>query len=187
MLIRSVLFNFQGAFLNSVALISQATLLLYHIFSSLSRGFLNFFQSFFKPSWFLSRSDFLFESLYIISHSLLFVKRFLKLFSKFFVTFSLSFASSLSACILYHHFSRKSTLFCEFFRFCYNCTVLSPNVKEQTAQCTYNWPILYKSTPFISVFFTNPRFFFIYYDTFLSKPMEFFEDLWYSISVFFYI
>ena len=46
MLIRSVLFNFQGAFLNSVFLISQTTLLLYHIFSSLSRGFSNFFQSF---------------------------------------------------------------------------------------------------------------------------------------------
>ena len=49
MLIRSVLFNFQGAFLNSVFLISQTTLLLYHIFSSLSRGFLNFFQSFLWP------------------------------------------------------------------------------------------------------------------------------------------
>ena len=46
MLIRSVLFNFQGAFLNSVFLISQTTLLLYHIFSSLSRGFLNFFEVF---------------------------------------------------------------------------------------------------------------------------------------------
>ena len=82
MLIRSVLFNFQGAFLNSVVLISQATLLLYHIFSSLSRGFLNFFQVFFEPSWFLSRSDFLFESFYIISHSLSFVKRFFKTFFK---------------------------------------------------------------------------------------------------------
>ena len=39
MLIRSVLFNFQGAFLNFVFLISQTTLLLYHIFSNLSRGF----------------------------------------------------------------------------------------------------------------------------------------------------
>ena len=46
MLIRSVLFNFQGAFLNSVFLISQTTLLLYHIFSSLSRGFSNFFEVF---------------------------------------------------------------------------------------------------------------------------------------------
>ena len=42
MLIRSVLFNFQGAFLNSVVPISQTTLLLYHIFSSLSRGFSKF-------------------------------------------------------------------------------------------------------------------------------------------------
>ena len=48
MLIRSVLFNFQGAFLNSVSLISQTTLLLYHIFLSLSRGF-SFFLNF---SWF---------------------------------------------------------------------------------------------------------------------------------------
>ena len=46
MLIRSVLFNFQGAFLNSVFLISQATSLLYHIFSSLSRGFLKVFLKF---------------------------------------------------------------------------------------------------------------------------------------------
>ena len=46
MLIRSVLFNFQGAFLNSVFLISQTTLLLYHIFSSLSRGFSKVFWSF---------------------------------------------------------------------------------------------------------------------------------------------
>ena len=46
MLIRSVLFNFQGAFLNSVSLISQTTLLLYHIFSSLSRGFSKFFEVF---------------------------------------------------------------------------------------------------------------------------------------------
>ena len=67
MLIRSVLFNFQGAFLNSVFLISQTTLLLYHIFSSLSRGFLNFFQSFFSNRLgSFKRSDFLFESFYII-------------------------------------------------------------------------------------------------------------------------
>ena len=85
MLIRSVLFNFQGAFLNSVTLISQATLLLYHIFSSLSRGFLNFFQSFFSNHLgSFKRSDFLFESFYIISHSLSFVKRFFKTFFKVF-------------------------------------------------------------------------------------------------------
>ena len=46
MLIRSVLFNFQGAFLNSVFPISQTTLLLYHIFSSLSRGFSKVFLKF---------------------------------------------------------------------------------------------------------------------------------------------
>jgi len=96
MLIRSVLFNFQGAFLNSVFLISQTTLLLYHIFSSLSRGFSNFFQSFFSNHLgSFKRSDFLFESFYIISHCLSFVKRFSKLFSKFFVTFSLSLCPHL--------------------------------------------------------------------------------------------
>lgn len=96
MLIRSVLFNFQGAFLNSVFLISQTTLLLYHIFSSLSRGFSNFFQSFFSNHLgSFKRSDFLFESFYIISHCLSFVKRFSKLFSKFFVIFSLSLCPHL--------------------------------------------------------------------------------------------
>ena len=96
MLIRSVLFNFQGAFLNSVFLISQTTLLLYHIFSSLSRGFSNFFQSFFSNHLgSFKRSDFLFESFYIISHCLSFVNRFSKLFSKFFVTFSLSLCPHL--------------------------------------------------------------------------------------------
>ena len=96
MLIRSVLFNFQGAFLNSVFLISQTTLLLYHIFSSLSRGFSNFFSKFFSNHLgSFKRSDFLFESFYIISHCLSFVKRFSKLFSKFFVTFSLSLCPHL--------------------------------------------------------------------------------------------
>lgn len=95
MLIRSVLFNFQGAFLNSVFLISQTTLLLYHIFSSLSRGFLNFFEVFSNHLGSFKRSDFLFESFYIISHCLSFVKRFSKLFSKFFVTFSLSLCPHL--------------------------------------------------------------------------------------------
>lgn len=96
MLIRSVLFNFQGAFLNSVFLISQATSSLYHIFSSLSRGFSNFFSKFFSNHLgSFKRSDFLFESFYIISHCLSFVKRFSKLFSKFFVTFSLSLCPHL--------------------------------------------------------------------------------------------
>lgn len=95
MLIRSVLFNFQGAFLNSVFLISQTTSLLYHIFSSLSRGFSNFFKVFSNHLGSFKRSDFLFESFYIISHCLSFVKRFSKLFSKFFVTFSLSLCPHL--------------------------------------------------------------------------------------------
>ena len=89
MLIRSVLFNFQGAFLNSVFLISQTTLLLYHIFSSLSRGFPKFiFEPLFKPS----RSDltvcrFSRSSLFIISLCFRFVKRFFKLFWSFFLIF----------------------------------------------------------------------------------------------------
>ena len=89
MLIRSVLFNFQGAFLNSVFLISQTTLLLYHIFSSLSRGFSKFiFEPLSKPS----RSDltvcrFSRSSLFIISLCFRFVKRFFKLFWSFFLIF----------------------------------------------------------------------------------------------------
>ena len=89
MLIRSVLFNFQGAFLNSVFLISQTTLLLYHIFSSLSRGFSKIiFEPLFKPS----RSDltvcrFSRSSLFIISLCFRFVKRFFKLFWSFFLIF----------------------------------------------------------------------------------------------------
>ena len=89
MLIRSVLFNFQGAFLNSVFPISQTTLLLYHIFSSLSRGFSKFiFEPLFKPS----RSDltvcrFSRSSLFIISLCFRFVKRFFKLFWSFFLIF----------------------------------------------------------------------------------------------------
>ena len=87
MLIRSVLFNFQGAFLNSVVLISQTTLLLYHIFSSLSRGFSKLFLIF---SWFSSKSMWfwgflspLFSSLSIISLSFRFVKRFFKIYFDF--------------------------------------------------------------------------------------------------------
>ena len=83
MLIRSVLFNFQGAFLNSVFLISQTTLLLYHIFSSLSRGFSNFFQSFFQTILVLTFSLSLcphLECLSIISPSPAKVNTFLKSF-----------------------------------------------------------------------------------------------------------
>ena len=66
MLIRSVLFNFQGAFLNSVFLISQTTLLLYHIFSSLSRGFSIFFEVFLIFDHFVMFSSRSRDSFYII-------------------------------------------------------------------------------------------------------------------------
>ena len=82
MLIRSVLFNFQGAFLNSVFLISQATSLLYHIFSSLSRGFSKVFLKFswfsFVLMWSRKFRSLGFTSFSIISYLFKFVKRFLK-------------------------------------------------------------------------------------------------------------
>ena len=116
MLIRSVLFNFQGAFLNSVFPISQTTLLLYHIFSNLSRGFLNFFSKFFSNHLgSFKRSDFLFESFYIISHCLSFVKRFSKLFSKFFVTFSLSLCPHLECLSIISPSSTKVNTFLKSF------------------------------------------------------------------------
>ena len=84
MLIRSVLFNFQGAFLNSVFLISQTTLLLYHIFSSLSRGFLNFFQSFFQTILVLSKEVTSFsKALYYITLSLVCQEVFKTFFQSF--------------------------------------------------------------------------------------------------------
>lgn len=96
MLIRSVLFNFQGAFLNSVFLISQTTLLLYHIFSSLSRGFLNFFQSFFQTILVLSKEVTSFSKAFILYHIVSRLSRdFQNFFSKFFVTFSLSLCPHL--------------------------------------------------------------------------------------------
>ena len=84
MLIRSVLFNFQGAFLNSVFLISQATLLLYHIFSSLSRGFSNFFQSFFQTTLVLSKEATSFSKAFILYHI---VSRLSRGFQNFFQSF----------------------------------------------------------------------------------------------------
>lgn len=140
MLIRSVLFNFQGAFLNLVAfvclsslgdliIISLSELFVKWFFKSFFEVFLIFFRSdvisevslawFRKLFYYITsfrvcqevfqtffkvfsnhlgsfkRSDFLFESFYIISHCLSFVKRFSKLFSKFFVTFSLSLCPHL--------------------------------------------------------------------------------------------
>ena len=84
MLIRSVLFNFQGAFLNSVFPISQTTLLLYHIFSSLSRGFSNFFQSFFQTILVLSKEATPFSKAFILYHI---VSRLSRGFQNFFQSF----------------------------------------------------------------------------------------------------
>ena len=115
MLIRSVLFNFQGAFLNSVFLISQTTLLLYHIFLSLSRGFskvfLNFSWFFFIPMWFRKFRLLGFTSFSIIPHLFEFVKRFSKFI--FELLFELS-RSDLTVCRL----SRSSLIIISLcFRF----------------------------------------------------------------------
>ena len=127
MLIRSVLFNFQGAFLNSVFLISQTTLLLYHIFSSLSRGFLNFFQSFFKLSWFFQKKRLPFRKLlYYITLSLVCQEVF-KTFFKVFVTFSLSLCPHLECLsIISPSPAKVNTLLKSFFHsllmsYIFNC------------------------------------------------------------------
>ena len=75
MLIRSfLLFNFQGACLFRFRVTAY---LLYHIFLSLSRGFLNFFEVFLDHSFLWSAA--LFSSLSIISHLGLFVNTFFKI------------------------------------------------------------------------------------------------------------
>ena len=109
MLIRSVLFNFQGAFLNSVFLISQTTLLLYHIFSSLSRGFSKVFLKFswfsFVPMWSRKFRLLGFTSFSIISYLFKFVKRFFKIyFWTAFQTFKIWFnsLSLLSKQLIYY-------------------------------------------------------------------------------------
>ena len=84
MLIRSVLFNFQGAFLNSVSLISQTALLLYHIFLSLSRGFSNFFSKFFQTILVLSKEVTSFSKAFILYHI---VSRLSRGFQNFFQSF----------------------------------------------------------------------------------------------------
>lgn len=118
MLIRSVLFNFQGAFLNSVFLISQTTLLLYHIFSSLSRGFSNFFQSFFKPSWFFQKKRLPFRKLlYYITLSLVCQEVFKTFFKVFCDLFAFAVPSS-RVLVYYITFTGKSQHFFEkFFSF----------------------------------------------------------------------
>ena len=115
MLIRSVLFNFQGTFLNSVFLISQTTLLLYHIFSSLSRGFSNFFKVFFKPSWFFQKKWLPFRKLlYYITLSLVCQEVF-KTFFKVFVTFSPSLCPHLECLSIISPSSAKVNTFLKSF------------------------------------------------------------------------
>ena len=118
MLIRSVLFNFQGAFLNSVFLISQTTLLLYHIFSSLSRGFSNFFKVFFKPSWFFQKKRLPFRKLlYYITLSLVCQEVFKTFFKVFCDLFAFAVPSS-RVLVYYITFTGKSQHFFEkFFSF----------------------------------------------------------------------
>ena len=153
MLIRSVLFNFQGAFLNSVFLISQTTLLLYHIFSSLSRGFLNFFKVFSNHLGSFKRSDFLFESFYIISHCLSFVKRFSKLFSKFFVTFSLSLCPHLECLSIISPSSTKVNTFLKSFFH----SLLMPYIFNRFSTIHSN---MHYIMPFFTPFYLfYPRFF----------------------------
>lgn len=118
MLIRSVLFNFQGAFLNSVFLISQTTLLLYHIFSSLSRGFSNFFQSFFQTILVLSKEVTSFSKAFILYHI---ASRLSRGFQNFFKVFCdlFAFAVPSSRVLVYYiTFTGKSQHFFEkFFSF----------------------------------------------------------------------
>ena len=116
MLIRSVLFNFQGAFLTlSLSFLSDDFVIISHLFEFVKRFFKLFFKVFSNHLDSLSRSDFLFESFYIISLSLEFVKRFLKLFSKFFVTFSLSLCPHLECLYIISPSSTKVNTFLKSF------------------------------------------------------------------------
>lgn len=119
MLIRSVLFNFQGAFLNSVFLISQTTLLLYHIFSSLSRGFLNFFQSFFQTILVLSKEVTSFSKAFILYHIVSRLSRgFQNFFFKVFCDLFAFAVPSSRVLVYYITFTGKSQHFFEkFFSF----------------------------------------------------------------------
>ena len=128
MLIRSVLFNFQGAFLNSVFLISQTTLLLYHIFSSLSRGFSNFFQSFFQTILVLSKEVTSFSKAFILYHI---ASRLSRGFQNFFKVFCdlFAFAVPSSRVLVYYiTFTGKSQhFFSSFFKFFHTLPSVSPN------------------------------------------------------------
>ena len=137
MLIRSVLFNFQGAFLNSVFLISQTTLLLYHIFSSLSRGFLNFFQSFFQTILVLSKEVTSFSKAFILYHIVSPLSRgFQNFFQSFLWPFRFRCALISSACLLYHLHRQKSTLFWKVFFIRYLCLIYLTVFQQYTATCT---------------------------------------------------
>ena len=156
MLIRSVLFNFQGAFLNSVFLISQTTLLLYHIFSSLSRGFLNFFQSFFKPSWFFQKKWLHFRKLlYYITLSLVCQEVFKTFFKVFLWPFRFRCALISSACLLYHLHRQKSTLFWKVFFIRHLCPIYLTVFQQYTATCTVARPFFTLFYLLYSRFFTN--------------------------------
>ena len=91
--------QFSRSFSNLVALISLRRLCYYITsFRACQEVFQTFFQSFLNFLVEFSRSDFLSESLFIISHFLELVKRFFKLFSKFFELFCdfLSFRALIS-------------------------------------------------------------------------------------------
>ena len=153
MLIRSVLFNFQGAFLNFVFLISQTTLLLYHIFSSLSRGFLNFFKVFFKPSWFFRKKRLPFRKLlYYITLSLVCQEVFKTFFKVFCDLFAFAVPSS-RVLVYYITFTGKSQHFFEkFFFIRYLCPIYLTLFQQYTAICTVARPFLHSFTYFTRAF-----------------------------------
>ena len=153
MLIRSVLFNFQGAFLNSVFLISQTTLLLYHIFSSLSRGFLNFFQSFFQTILVLSKEVTSFSKAFILYHIVSRLSRgFQNFFSKFFVTFSLSLCPHLECLSIISPSPAKVNTFLKSFFIRYLCPIYLTVFQQYTATCTVARPFLHSFTYFTRAF-----------------------------------
>ena len=153
MLIRSVLFNFQGAFLNSVFPISQTTLLLYHIFLNLSRGFLNFFQSFFKPSWLFQKKRLPFRKLlYYITLSLVCQEVFKTFFKVFCDLFAFAVPSS-RVLVYYITFIDKSQHFFEKFFFIRYLYPIYLTVSQQyTATCTTSCPFSHPFTYFTRAF-----------------------------------
>ena len=156
MLIRSVLFNFQGAFLNSVFLISQTTLLLYHIFSNLSRGFSKVFLKFswfsFVPMWSRKFRLLGFTSFSIISYLFKFVKRFLKfIFWTAFQAFKIWFnsLSLLSKQLIYYItlFSICQEVFQTFLKFFLDFQSLCDVFKPFSRQLLYYTLFVRKSQP----------------------------------------